>query len=254
MMRLKGKHAVVTGGARGIGRGIAKRFAEEGAHVTVVDIRKEDMLEAQKIGNDLPGNIEIQECDLSDSEQIKSAMDIIWNERGQIDIVVNNAGIAARERFIDIAEETWDEIMTVNLKAMFVIGQHVARKMIHAGISGSIVNMGSKNGLVAGAQLTHYNVSKGGINLLTQTMGTELARHQIRVNALAPGFIETPLDQELKEKDNELELTQRTPMRRLGTIREVANTALFLASDEASYITGTTIVVDGGHLANASDL
>ncbi|WP_167751430.1 SDR family NAD(P)-dependent oxidoreductase [Lentibacillus salicampi] len=252
-MRLKGKNAIITGGARGIGKGIAERFVEEGAHVTIIDVRKADMLN-QKIYKDYPENIAIQECNLSNIKQTKAVLDAIWDKQGQIDIVINNAGIATREPFVEIAEETWDQVMSVNLKAMFIVGQHVSKKMMETGIAGSIVNMGSKNGLAAGAQLTHYNVSKGGINSLTQTMGTELASSQIRVNSVAPGFIDTPLDQVLKDRDSNLELTQRTPMKRLGTIKEVANTVLFLASDEASYITGTTIVVDGGHLANAGDL
>ena len=253
-MRLNGKNAIITGGARGIGLGIATRFAEEGANVTIIDVRQKDVLNIQKRYNNLPGNIEFQQCDLSDTEKTKNILDTIWNGRGVVDIVVNNAGIAVREPFVDIDEFTWDTIMNVNLKAMFIVGQHISKKMMDSGVKGSIVNMGSKNGLAGGEQLTHYNVSKGGINLLTQTMGAELAPYNIRVNSIAPGFIETPLDQELKEIDTSLQLTQRTPMKRLGTIREVANTALFLVSDEASYITGTTIVVDGGHLANASDL
>lgn len=253
-MKLRGKSAIITGGARGIGRGIALRFAEEGANVTIIDMREEEMIDVQKASKYLTGNIDIKKCDLSDFETTKTILDIIWDKQKKIDIVVNNAGIAAREPFIDITNKKWDQIMDVNIKAMFIVGQHISKKMIADKTGGVILNMGSKNGLAGGAQLTHYNVSKGGVNLLTQTMGVELAEYHIRVNSIAPGFIETPLDGELKQKDTNLKITERTPMRRLGTIREVANTALFLVSDESSYITGTTIVVDGGHLANASDL
>lgn len=253
-MRLKGKNAIITGGARGIGRGIVERFAEEGANVAIIDVREDDMIAVQNAYKDLPGAINIYPCDLSSSDKVKGVLDQIWNEVGVIDLVVNNAGIAFRESFINIPEKNWDQIMNINLKSMFIVGQHIAKKMISTKNSGSIINMGSKNGLAAGTQLTHYNVSKGGVNLLTQTMGAELAAYDIRVNSIAPGFIDTPLDQELKEADVNLNLTDRTPMKRLGTVREVANVALFLASDESSYITGTTIVVDGGHLANGGDL
>ena len=144
--------------------------------------------------------------------------------------------------------------MAVNVRAMFMLSHRIAKRMVETRVPGSIVNMSSKNGLAGSSKLTHYNTSKAGIHLLTQSMAVELAEHAIRVNAVAPGFIETPLDRELKQKEMDLKLTERTPMKRLGTVEEVANAVFFLASSEASYITGTTLVVDGGHLANASEI
>jgi NAD(P)-dependent dehydrogenase (short-subunit alcohol dehydrogenase family) len=189
---------------------------------------------------------------LAEPSGIPPAVSQAWDAFGGLDILVNNAGIAYREPLAAIAESTWDQVMNVNLKAMFLISQQVSARMIDQGTGGAIVNMASKNGLAASAMLTHYNASKGGVVLLTQSLSVELAKHGIRVNAVAPGFIDTPLDRELKQKET-LNLTSRTPLGRLGTIEEAANAFLFLASDEASYITGTTLVVDGGHLANAGE-
>lgn len=169
--------------------------------------------------------------------------------------IVNNAGIAVRESFASIPLDRWRKILDVNLNGTFILSQNICKRMIEAGIQGTVVNMASKNGLAGSSMLAHYNASKGGVLLLTKSMAVDLAPYGIRVNAVAPGFIDTPLDRKLKENEAErLVLTERTPMRRLGTVEETANAFLFLASDEASYITGTTLVVDGGHLANASDL
>lgn len=260
-MRLQGKRALITGSARGIGQGIAAKFVQEGASVVLLDYR-EDQLEAsaetirkQAIDRGQSAYVATVVCDLSVPEQVDESAHKAWAYWGGIDILVNNAGIATRESFIDIPLSRWQQVININLNAAFQLSQWIAKWMIADEIQGSIVNMASKNGLAGSALLAHYNASKGGVVMLTQSMAVDLAQHHIRVNSVAPGFIDTPLDRELKEKsDVTLSLTERTPMRRLGTIEEVANAFLFLASDEASYITGTTLVVDGGHLANACDL
>ncbi|OAS17246.1 hypothetical protein A8708_01965 [Paenibacillus oryzisoli] len=260
-VRLQGKRALITGSARGIGQGIAAKFVQEGASVVLLDYR-EDQLEAsaeairkQAIDRGQSAHVATVVCDLSVPEQVDEAAQRAWAYWDGIDILVNNAGIATREFFIDIPLSRWQQVININLNATFQLSQWVAKWMIAGEIHGSIVNMASKNGLAGSALLAHYNASKGGVVLLTQSMAVDLAQHHIRVNSVAPGFIDTPLDRELKEiSDITLSLTERTPMRRLGTIEEVANAFLFLASDEASYITGTTLVVDGGHLANACDL
>lgn len=254
-MRLQGKRALVTGGARGIGKGVAERFAEEGARVVLLDVRLEELKQAEAELKERGFDVVALACDLSAPEQIKEAAAAAWDVWGGLDILVNNAGIAYREPFLDIPADHWDRVIDINLKGMFVLSQLVSRRLVEQGTGGAIVNMASKNGLAASSMLAHYNASKGGVVLLTQSMAAELAAHGIRVNGVAPGFIDTPLDRELKLKENNtLHLTARTPMGRLGTIREVANAFLFLASDEASYVTGATLVVDGGHLANASEL
>ncbi|RAV16375.1 SDR family NAD(P)-dependent oxidoreductase [Paenibacillus contaminans] len=260
-MRLQGKRVLVTGSARGIGQGIAEKFVMEGASVVLLDFRADQLEESaaaiRKAARERGIDVEVSSvvCDLSEPEQVDKAAQAAWDCWGGIDILINNAGIATRESFVDIPLSRWQKIIDVNLNATFQLSQWIAKQMIGSGIRGSIVNMASKNGLAGSAVLAHYNASKGGVVLLTQSMAVDLAGNGIRVNAVAPGFIDTPLDRELKEKSAEtLKLTERTPMRRLGTIEEVANAFLFLASEEASYITGTTIVVDGGHIANASDL
>ncbi|KRE75732.1 SDR family NAD(P)-dependent oxidoreductase [Paenibacillus sp. Soil750] len=260
-MRLQGKRALITGSARGIGQGIAHKFVQEGASVVLLDYRADqleasaDTIRKQAIDRGQTPQVATVVCDLSVPEQVDKAAEKAWAYWDGIDILVNNAGIATRESFIDIPLFRWQQVININLNAAFQLSQWVAKGMIAGGIHGSIVNMASKNGLAGSAVLAHYNASKGGVVLLTQSMAVDLAQNNIRVNSVAPGFIDTPLDRELKEKSEvTLSLTERTPMRRLGTIEEVANAFLFLASDEASYITGTTLVVDGGHLANACDL
>jgi NAD(P)-dependent dehydrogenase (short-subunit alcohol dehydrogenase family) len=256
-LRLKGKKALITGSAQGIGQGIAARFVQEGAELYLLDVKGDALKEtAASLGRTSgAGSVcGYAICDLRDPDQTLKAAEEAWNRLGRIDILVNNAGIAFREPFLDIALDAWKKIQEVNVDSMFVLSQAVAKRMIAEGISGSIVNMASKNGLAGSSMLAHYNASKGAVVLLTQSMAVELAPYGIRVNAVAPGFIETPLDRKLREENPSLQLTSRTPMGRLGTVEEAANAFLFLASDESSYITGTTLVVDGGHLANASEL
>ncbi|MCY9695665.1 SDR family NAD(P)-dependent oxidoreductase [Paenibacillus alginolyticus] len=260
-MRLQGKRALITGGARGIGQGIADKFVQEGASVVLLDFRADqlevsaDTIRRHALERGQTAQVATVVCDLSVPEQVDKAVQTAWSCWDGIDILVNNAGIATREPFVDIPLSRWQQVININLNATFQLSQWVAKQMIANAVQGSIVNMASKNGLAGSAVLAHYNASKGGVVLLTQSMAVDLAGNGIRVNAVAPGFIDTPLDRELKEKsEGTLALTERTPMRRLGTIEEVATAFLFLASDEASYITGTTLVVDGGHLANACDL
>jgi len=246
---------LVTGAARGIGEGIAHKFLEEGAHVIALDYREDQLVEqAAHYNNDLPdgATYDYIVSDLRKPELARTAVQEAWDRWDGLDIVVNNAGIAVLESFNEISYDRWNDIMNVNLNALFVICQEVGKLWMNSESGGAIVNMASKNGLVGQGKLAHYNASKGGVVLLTQTLAVELAEYQVRVNAVAPGFIDTPLDREVKAAsgENSFELT-RTPMKRLGTIDEVAQAVMFLASDQASYITGTTLVVDGGHLANA---
>ncbi|MFB6365356.1 SDR family NAD(P)-dependent oxidoreductase [Paenibacillus elgii] len=252
-MRLSGKRALVTGGAQGIGKGIVGRFLAEGANVIALD-RNETELKALR--EEFAGQAErlaLSVCDLRDLEQLEQAAGEAFERWQGIDIVINNAGIAYRESFLDIPLAHWDAVMDINVRAVFRLGQLTAERMIRQGTGGSIVNMSSKNGLAGSSMLAHYNASKAGVILLSQSMAVELAPHGIRVNVVAPGFVETPLDRELRIREGLPTFSERTPMRRSATIDEVANVFLFLASDESSYVTGSTITVDGGHLANASE-
>lgn len=254
-MKLKGKTGLITGSAQGIGAGVAEKFAQEGANLVLVDILSEQLLQTkQQLQQKYGIQVETLVSDLADPGQALAAAESAWERFGPLDFVINNAGIATRERFTELAFETWKKVQQVNVDAMFIISQEIAKRMIAADRPGAFVNMASKNGLAGSSMLSHYNSSKGAVVLLTQSMACELAAHSIRVNAVAPGFIETPLDKELKQKEPGLDLTSRTPMGRLGSVEEVANACLFLASDDASYITGAILPVDGGHLANASEI
>lgn len=255
-MKLAGKKALITGAAQGIGLGIAETFAREGAALYVADIKEQELRrEAERLSRESSVRVEWEVSDLSDPQAVREAAANAWTALGGIDILINNAGIAFREPFTDISLDRWNVVMAVNVQSIFVLSQEIARRMIERGQGGAIVNMTSKNGLAGSSKLAHYNASKGAVVLLTQSMAVELAAHGIRVNAVAPGFIDTPLDRRLKqEEEQRLDLTARTPMGRMGTIQETANAFLFLASDDASYITGATLPVDGGHLANAGEL
>lgn len=247
------KRVLVTGAASGIGKGIAENFLEEGAKVILLDKDEKNLNNTMTKIASKKGISHSIVCDIAQEKELHSAVEQSWGYWNGLDVLVNNAGLALREAFVDISVSNWDLIMNINLRAMFLLSQIVSKKMIASDIAGSIVNITSKNGLSGSSKLAHYNSSKAGINLLTQSMAVELAEYGIRVNAVAPGFIETPLDRELKQKERILNITDKTPMKRMGTVQEVANGVFFLASDKASYITGTTLVIDGGHLANASD-
>lgn len=253
-MRLEGKRALVTGAARGIGLGIARRFLEEGCQVVLLDRSREELEAACTSLGTYGDHLAMEVCDLRDSKMLDEAAGRAFSRFGGIDIVANNAGIAFREPFLNISLEHWDAVLEINVRAVFQLSQLAAKQMIAQGTGGVIVNMSSKNGISASSELAHYNASKAAVILLSESIAVELAPHGIRVNAVAPGFVDTPLDRKLREESNLPAFSEHTPMKRAATIEEVANAFLFLASDEASYITGTTLKVDGGHLANGSEL
>ncbi len=247
------KRVLVTGAASGIGRGIAEKFLSAGCKVVLLDKDEQKLSAALQDLAELKGASHAVICDISDENEVQSAADACWKCWDGLDILINNAGWAAREPFLEISLANWDKILEINLRGTFLLSQWISKEMAAQQIPGSIVNISSKNGLAGSSKLAHYNASKAGINLLTQSMAVELAAYNIRVNAVAPGFIDTPLDQALKQKEEQLNLTDKTPLNRLGTIEEVANGVFFLASDQASYITGSILPIDGGHLANASE-
>lgn len=252
MATLTGKIAIVTGAARGIGLACAKRFMAEGAKVVLADIDEHEGLVASK---DLGDAARFVRCDVGEA---KDAANLIAETcqafSGDIDILVNNAGIVHGADFLDLKESDFDRVLRTNLKGAFLVGQLAARNMIEqvkAGKKpGAIVNMASINSTVAIANQVPYSVSKGGLLQLTRTMALALAPYGIRVNAIGPGSIMTDIlsavatDAEAKRR-----ILSRTPLGRIGEPDEVASVAAFLASDEASYITGEIIYVDGGRLA-----
>ncbi len=251
-MLLEDKVAIVTGGAKGIGYAIARRFLEEGARVAIADIDEDA---GARAAEDLSafGAIRFVECDIGERLDVHNLLAATVDSFGSIDVLVNNAGILASGEFLDLEEADFDRVIRTNLKGSFLCGQAVARHMverIRAGDApGAIVNMSSVNALFAIANQVPYSVSKGGINQLTRVMALALAPHGIRVNAIGPGSIMTDmLGTVMEDPEARKRILSRTPLGRIGEPREIAAIAAFLASDEASYITGQTIYADGGRL------
>jgi NAD(P)-dependent dehydrogenase (short-subunit alcohol dehydrogenase family) len=252
MPRLADKVAIVTGAARGIGLAIAKRFVAEGAKVVLADIdNNAGAIEAKRLG----ASARFVSCDVGDSTQVGQLLDDARKAfSGDIDILVNNAGIVHGAEFIDLKEEDFDRVLRTNLKGSFLVSQAGARHMVdqvHAGKKpGSIINMSSINAVVAISDQIPYCITKGGIGQLTRSTSLALAPHGIRVNAIGPGSVMTEmLTAVAKNREAKHRMMSRTPLGRFAEPEEVASVAVFLASDEASYITGETIFVDGGRLA-----
>jgi len=252
-MNLEGKVAIVTGGAQGIGKGIVERYVKENAKVAIFDIDK-DMLEATEAEmKSMGGDVITFTVDVLSKEQIFNAVNAVADKWGHIDILVNDAGICPWADFLEIPEEDWDKVMGINLKGYFLMSQAVGRIMSKQKNGGSIIHMSSVNGLAAEAQIAHYNVSKGGINMLTMSMALELAKYNIRVNAICPGFIDTRLNRSDIENEEWLkEYLKTIPMGRVGKPSDIASAAFFLASDDSAYITGHLLVVDGGQIIKLS--
>lgn len=250
-MKLYDKTALITGANSGIGKTIAYEFAKEGAHVAINYI--EDEKEARKIAGDVKGMKYIGQkssyfrADVSSTSEVQKMINNIINEFGKIDILVNNAGIQTEKPFIELTEEEVDRIWAVNLKGTFFCSQFVVKKMIEFGIPGRIINISSVHQDIPRPLIAHYAASKGGIKMLTKVMALELASYNIQVNAIAPGAIATPMNEKvLKDPESKLKVEAKIPMCRFGSPEEVARVAVFLASEDSSYVTGSTYYVDGG--------
>jgi len=246
--RFEGKHVLVTGGARGIGFEIARQFGEEGARLSIFD-REQALLEdtAERLGSD---GYEVRpfHLDVSQRAQVFKAVEEA-EEIAPIEVLANNAGIAYETPFLTMEEAEWREVLDINLTGIFLVAQAVSRKMVKRR-SGVILNMSSKNGIAGESGYSHYNASKGGIIMLTKTMALELAHLGIRVNAVCPGYLVTPMSAEIDSPEFVAKFVDRyIPMNRHGTVEDIAPLFLFLASDDASFITGETFLLDGGQLA-----
>ena len=251
---LSGKVAVVTGGAKGIGQGIADRLAEAGATVLVVDIDAEGAQAAAGAIEQRGGTASSTVADLSTADGANAAVATAVERYGRIDILVNNAGIYPMVPALQLSEEVWDRTLNLNLKGLFFASQSAARVMADAG-GGSIINIASVDAIKPIGNLPHYDASKGGVVMLTKSLAKDLGALGIRVNAIAPGAIATPGTQVLPEGaiPDELaamaeRLTAAMPLKRQGEPDDIARTAVFLACPASEYLTGSTIVVDGGML------
>jgi NAD(P)-dependent dehydrogenase (short-subunit alcohol dehydrogenase family) len=246
-MRLKGQVALVTGAGRGIGQAIALAFAREGAKVAVADV---DPTTAQATARRLGRAKALAlHMDVADSGSVREGFDAIDRAWGRIDIAVTNAAIEPIAPFLELTEATWDRIIDVNLKGTFLVAQAAARRMVRRR-RGVIITLSSVNAEVARPESAAYAATKGGVRQLTKAMAIALAPHGIRVNAIGPGTVVTGLTRHLlKNRKWRDAVYARTPMQRVAEPREIAEVAVFLASEAASYMTGSTVYVDGGRLA-----
>ncbi len=244
MKGLTEKRVLVTGGAGSIGSTTAARFLEEGAQVIIMD-RDQDA--CQRIEQKFPSLKKSIICDVSSPDSVKQAFEQLHERLGGVDILINNAGISIRHRFIDITPEEWKHVIDINLNGVFFVAQQAALHML-AGGGGVIINMGSTNGLAGYHYYGDYNASKSGVIELSRSMALELGP-TIRVNAVCPGFIMTPMQEAEYTLEMQRAFYEKLPLKRLGSPDDVASLFAFLASDEASWITGQHFVIDGGELA-----
>ena len=249
LLSLEGKVAIITGAASGIGRGISVRLAEMGAFVAVLDINEEKgKAVAQELGSGL-----FLKCDVRSAADCKNAVEAVIRAKSKIDILCNCAGIAIRKDVVELSEDEWDRALDITLKGVYLLSREVVPHMIRNG-GGSIINIGSGWSLKGGPRAAAYCAAKGGVVNLTRAMAIDHGKHNIRVNCVCPGDVDTPMlisecAQLGEDRDAFMKEAANRPLARIGTPEDVANAVLFLASPMASWITGAALVVDGGGLA-----
>jgi len=246
-MKLSGKSAIVTGGASGIGQATSRLFAEEGASVVIADFSEAGEEHAKRLRDDGHQAIFFK-VDVTKEDQIQELIEHTVHAFGNLDIMFANAGVANDDPADRLSLEKWQKTIDVNLTGVFLSDKYALIQMLKQGSGGAIVNTASIHGHAAKAGVTAYGSSKGGVVMLTQTLGIQYASRGIRVNAVCPGYIETPLLKVLPPEEKQ-KLVDLHPIGRLGTPEEVAKAVLFLASDDASFVTGASLLVDGGYTA-----
>lgn len=250
LKRLNGRSALITGANRGIGRAIAVRLAQEGANIAVnYLVEPEAAAEVVRQIADIGSEAIAIKADISDEEEVDAMFLRVKEAFGGVDILVNNAGIGEFNPFLELKLEHWRKVIDVDLTGAFLCGQRAARAMVGDKSSGAIVNITSVHQAIPWTGYAHYCAAKAGLDMLTKTMALELADKDVRVNSVAPGAIETEPNQEAKMNiSSRRDLARRVPAKRSGRPEEIAAVVAFLCSDEASYITGATIYVDGGRM------
>jgi NAD(P)-dependent dehydrogenase (short-subunit alcohol dehydrogenase family) len=247
-----GLSVVITGAGQGIGRAFANRFARAGAHVTIAEVNAETgartRSEIEAAGHSAAAEV----VDVTDADAVHRLIEVTVERFGRVDVLINNAAVEAYEPLLEIRLESWRRHLEVDLTSYFLCGQAVARQMIRQGDGGRIINLASINSFGAERGLAHYASAKGGVAQLTRAMALELAEHRILVNAIAPGPISTEKTAAMFAQPEFAESLSRIPLGRPGTADEVAGVALFLASDAASFMTGSIVLVDGGYLSGLS--
>jgi NAD(P)-dependent dehydrogenase (short-subunit alcohol dehydrogenase family) len=246
MRRLEGRISLVTGGGAGIGRAICETFAREGAHVVVADIDGDAAQETASAIVTANGAAEAHRVDITDTAQVKALMETIKAAHRRLDVLVNNAGVGARADFRHLTDDDWDKVWAVNLDGTVKCARE-AFDLMRASGKASIVNLSSVMSTKHTRQMAVYSATKGAVSALSRSLAVEYAPYGIRVNTLLPGYVETALiGRYMKNPGIAKALLTQTPLRRFGTPEDIANAALFLASDEAAYITGAALNVDGG--------
>jgi len=245
---LSGKAAIVTGASSGLGRHFVLTLARHGARVALMARRVELLAELRKEIEGFDARAVAIPLDVARRESVRQAVAAAEEELGPIAILVNNAGLAVSKPALELSEEDWDRTLDVNLRGAWLMAQETARHMVRLGHGGAIINIASITAFRVVGHLSAYAASKAALVQLTRALALELARHNIRVNAIAPGYIETEINQEYFASPAGQALVKRIPQRRLGKPEELDGALLLLASDASSYMTGSVIVVDGGHL------
>lgn len=248
---LHGHIALVTGASSGLGRHFAATLADAGATVAVAARRREALEETVAAITQQGGRAQAFALDVTDAASVVACFDAVVSELGTPDVVVNNAGVAVSRPLLEQQESDWDKVVDTNLKGAWLVAQEGARRMVAAGVPGSIVNIASITGERVAGAVAPYCASKAGLLHLTRAMALELARHRIRVNALAPGYIQTDLNTDFLASDAGQKLMARIPQRRFGRAADLDGPLLLLASEAGAYMTGSVIAADGGHLVSS---
>jgi NAD(P)-dependent dehydrogenase (short-subunit alcohol dehydrogenase family) len=247
---LKARHALVTGASSGLGRHFASVLADAGAKVTVAARRVSALEQTVALIRDTGAQAQSVRMDVTNASSVEQGFAEAEAQFGPVLILINNAGVTVSRAALDMTADDWTSVIDTNLKGAWVVAQHAGRRMIHQAVQGNIVNIASITGLRVAGGIAPYAISKAGVLQMTKALALEWARHGIRVNALAPGYIETELNDEFFSSEAGKALIRRIPQRRLGDASELDGPLLLLASDAGSYMTGSVIAVDGGHLVS----